>query len=115
MKYFYYDVTDYDYDDEDESNEFEDDGTLDEILQRFYDLSEEDGSFLGLEDEQERVIQFMYNDSNDWLVDIPKTEKKGSWQKHASYDECVALIEKFYSGDTIDISDFTFQTFEDDE
>jgi hypothetical protein len=115
MKYFYYDVTDYDYDDEDESNEFEDDGTLDEILQSFYDLSEEDGSFLGLENEQGKIIQFMWNDNNNWLVDIPKIEKEGSLQKHADYDECVALIKKFYGEDIIDISDFTFQTFEDNE
>jgi hypothetical protein len=116
MKYFYCDITIDDYDDDDGSNDrFEDDGTLDEILQSFYDLTEEDGSFLGLENEHEQVMQFMWNSDNDWIVDIPEMDKEGSLQKHSNYDECIILIEKFYGGNTIDVSDFIFQPFENED
>jgi hypothetical protein len=114
MKYFFYDVTDDEYDDDESNDGFEDDGTIDEILQSFYDLSEEDGSFLGLENEQGQVLQFMWNSNDDWIVDIPEMEKEGSWQKHADYDECVMFIEDFYNEKPIDTSNFVFESFEDD-
>jgi len=115
MKYFHCDITDYN-NDEDESNDvFSADGTLDEILQDFFDLPEEDGSFLGLENEQGQVIQFMWEGDNNWLVDIPVMEKEGSFQKHADYDGCVDFIEQFFNGGTIDISEFTFEPFGDDD
>ena len=114
MKYFYNDVIDDDFEDDEDDDIFEGDGTLDDILHSFYDLSEEDGSFLGLENEQETVIQFMWESDSEWLVDIPDIEKEGSWQKHADYDECILLIEKFFNNNQIDMTCFVFQSFKDD-
>jgi len=114
MKYFYCDITDPDYDDDESDDVFSADGTLDEILQDFFDLSEEDGSFLGLENEQGQVIQFMWEGDNNWLVDIPVMEKEGSFQKHADYDGCVDFIEQFFNGIAVDTSKFIFEPFDDD-
>jgi hypothetical protein len=115
MKYFFYDATDDEYDDDESNDGFKSNGTIDEILQSFYDLSEEAGSFLGLENEQGLVLQFMRNSDDKWLIDIPEAEKEGSWQKYADYDECVSLIEDFYNEKPVDITKFTFESYHSQE
>ncbi|AIY14023.1 hypothetical protein [Cellulophaga baltica] len=71
---------------------------LDEILTEFYQLSEQEGSFIGIKTETE-PIQFAYETQDKWLVDVPYDIKNRlTLQKYASYDECVEIIKQVYSG-----------------
>jgi hypothetical protein len=86
---------------------------LEFALELFYELTDEEGSFFGITDTNNtKCIQFIFVEQDDWIVDIPDMDKEGSYQKHADYDACVHLIEKFYNGEAIDTSGFIFQAFE---
>ncbi len=89
MKVFLYDI---ETDEEREPEEY----TLDEALEEFYYLSEEEDSFLGIIDDEDRCIQFLFVSDNKWLVDIPRVAENYTLQKYADYDECVAMIKKVY-------------------
>lgn len=94
MKIFLYDTeTDYEA--------INDEADLEKALEKFYELSDEDGSFFGVSNNNDIVIQFAWVDDNKWLVDIPIEVGKYSLQKYANYDECVDLIKSFYQGKSI--------------
>jgi hypothetical protein len=57
-----------------------------------------DGDFLGLELAGGETIQFMYNEDESIHVDIPDTEKAGSYTKTVDIDECVQMIRDIYGG-----------------
>ncbi len=91
MKIFLYDVeSDY------EVTDYEVD--LEKALDEFYELSDEDGSFFGVKDNNDTTLQFSWESDDKWLVDIPVELGKYSLQKYASYDECVELIKSYYEG-----------------
>lgn len=78
--------------------------SLEETLKEFYNLSDKDGSFLGIRMENKQIIQFSYESNNMWLVDIPLRSsfdiEQVSLQKYADYDECVSIISNtFYHKD----------------
>lgn len=94
MKVFLYDVeTDYEFDDSQTNDETD----LETALDEFYNLSEEDGSFFGVIDEQDNCIQFVWEAQDKWLVDIPKPPSFLNLQKFADYDECVDIIKKYFT------------------
>ena len=70
---------------------------LEEALDEFYALSDEDGSFFGVTDNN-TILQFAWEGDDKWLVDIPVEPGIFSLEKYASYDECVDLIKSFYQG-----------------
>lgn len=72
---------------------------LEEALDEFYALSDEDGSFFGIEDSNNKILQFSWEDDNKWLIDIPVEPGKYSLQKYANYEECIDLIKNFYQGE----------------
>lgn len=82
MKYWYYDIQNED------SEEIEGNGKLDEIINDFYYLSEEEGSFFGLENNENEILQFAWS-HDKWIADIPIPKENGSFQKKLNYDECV--------------------------
>ena len=93
MKVFLYDIeTDYEFDDSQTNDETD----LETALDEFYTLSEEDGSFFGIIDDFDKCIQFAYTENKNWLVDIPNPPSFDNLQAYATYDECIALIEKVY-------------------
>ncbi|MGF7108289.1 hypothetical protein [Treponema pedis] len=74
---------------------------LQTALQCFYELTDESDNFFGLVDDDDKCIQFMYLDTDEWLVDIPCPPDFVNWQKTADYDECVAIIKEVYKNNRI--------------
>ncbi|MDR2967702.1 MAG: hypothetical protein LBU74_07115 [Methanobacteriaceae archaeon] len=103
MKYYYSDVN--------EISEIEDDGNLEDILKSFNYLSRENGSFLVLENNKREILQFICEDDDMWIADIPKMEDNGSFQAKLNVEECITLIKDFYNEILIDTHDFTFIPF----
>lgn len=73
-------------------------GELENVLTEFYELTEDDGSFLGLENDDGKILQFAWEGDDKWLVDIPYSESMTTLQKFASYDECVQIIKDVFRG-----------------
>lgn len=71
--------------------------SLDLVLDKFYDLSENENSFLGLKKSENDIIQFAYLKENIWLVDIPVLVEKGSYVKECEYHDCVDIIKNYYT------------------
>ncbi len=91
MKIFLYDAeTDY--------KETDYEVELDIALDEFYELSDTDGSFFGVMDNNDKILQFAWEGDDKWLVDIPIEPGKYSLQKYVSYDEGVDLIKGYYQG-----------------
>ena len=84
---------------------------LNEALAEFESLPEIEGCFFGVIDEQDRVIQFIYNADGRLDVDIPLEERQGSLcKKGVSVDECRKLVIDCEKGVRIDaISGLEFQ------
>ena len=77
-------------------NSVDDDLDLEEALEEFYYLTDVEGTFFGIEDSEERCIQFAWISQDKWLVDIPKPPDFVNYQKYADYDECVEMIKRVY-------------------
>ena len=56
-------------------------------------LKEED-DFLGVIDNEDRVIQFMRSAADDFLVEIPDFDARNSLQRHLSTEETLELIAR---------------------
>lgn len=97
MKYNYYDAN---YDEE----VYEDDN-LEMILHDFHKLYAE-RSFLTIENKEKEILQFMLEEGDKWLADIPKMDQGKILQKYVSTEEACILIEKFYNNEVIDTKDF---------
>ena len=65
----------------------------DEIIDSFYKLYDEDGSFWGIEDNEGKILQFCWLYSDTWLVDIPVPPDFINYQKKADYEECILIIK----------------------
>lgn len=97
MKIFYYDA--------ESQNNFVDDESIesiDEVIEEFFYLSDEEGSFFGLVSENEQVVQFGWEKEDIWHVDIPlkstfeSDDIRTSLQKFSNYDECINIIKNVY-------------------
>lgn len=90
------------YDKETENGFDEEVLSLEEAIEEFYYLSDEDGSFFGLVSENRQVIQFSWEKEDIWNVDIPlkstfqSDDTRTSLQKYANYDECINIIKNVY-------------------
>ena len=104
MKYFYSDVND-------PFSDISKEGDLGDILKSFVDLSKENGSFLGLINDNGLILQFMCEGEDEFIADIPKIESNGSFQKNLNFKMCIDLIEDFYNEILIDTNDFRFVSF----
>lgn len=104
MIFWYYDILD------ENGEKVEGNGELGEIIEAFYYLSEEEGSFFGLENHVSIILQFAFSDDR-WIADIPRPKENGSFKKILDYEECVALIEEFYNTKKITRDGFTFETY----
>ena len=70
--------------------------TFEKTLEKFYNLSEDERSFLGIKTNENTTIQFQWLKENMWLIDIPQIPKRGSLQKKCEYDECVNIIKSIF-------------------
>jgi hypothetical protein len=60
-------------------------------------ILKEEEDFLGVIDNEDRVIQFMRSATDDFLVEIPDLEAKNSLQRHLSTEETLELIARLPS------------------
>lgn len=82
--------------------------TLDDVLNRFYNLSEADGSFLGIKNEFNKIRQFAWINDNVWQLDIPEIAEMGSYQKECTYEECVTIIKSLFQNSSWQIPEGVF-------
>ena len=69
-----------------------------QALDIFNNLPEEDGSFLGLVDENEDSLQFMKYNKYVWLIEIPKPDLGGSYQGYFTKNKCRKIISEIFTG-----------------
>lgn len=71
---------------------------LGEALTEFYELSDEMGTFFGIQTDN-GLIQFAWEDEDKWLVEVPNDSKNRKFlQRFATYDECVEIIKSIFEG-----------------
>lgn len=71
---------------------------LTDALHEFQILSRDHGSFYGIKSSPV-IIQFAWEEADNWLVDIPFDMSKGiALQKHATTAACVEIIIQIFSG-----------------
>lgn len=71
--------------------------SFDLVLDKFYNLSETENSFLGIKTKDDNVIQFSCIREDVWLTDIPIITEKGSFERECEFQECVEIIKSCYS------------------
>ena len=101
MKVYYQDY----YLDEGIASDDPREGDLEFALNTFYDLTDEENNFFGIEDNAGKCIQFMWESQDKWLVDIPQAPSNISFQKYSDYEECVVMIKETYRKNSITIFD----------
>lgn len=80
-----------------------------QALQSFGELTDAEDNFWGIFDDEDKTLQFM-STGDDWLADIPVSDKKGSYIKHCSFDECLVLIAAAIAKNKVEVpADFTFE------
>ncbi len=78
----------------------------------FHDLLGETENFLGLVDDDDNCIQFLYEAENNWLVDIPNPPGFENLQAYVTNEECLALIEDTFTQNKITNSFTVIALFE---
>lgn len=83
---------------------------LEAILEIWDALSREPGTFLGIVCPNGVSLQFMWDDPETIQLDIPVPERKGSWCKPATFEECrETLVAASQGGDPREIQGLEFQ------
>ena len=88
------------------------DAMKEQVLEIFKELPEDDGSFLGVINDDNITIQFSNYNRFVWLVDIPIITKKGSYQVFLTKKKCQDLIIGLFSGlNPLKINGLSFEKF----
>ena len=64
----------------------------------FDNLPEDDGSFVGVVDENLESLQFMKYNKYVWLIEIPKPDLGGSYQGYFTKNKCRKIISEVFDG-----------------
>jgi len=81
-----------------------------QALDIFNNLSEDDGSMIGLVDDENEALQFMKYNKYVWLIEIPKPELGGSYQGYFTKNKCRKIISEIFAG--LPLSQVTGLSFE---
>lgn len=88
------------------------DAVLEQALDVFEQLPEDDGSSFGIVNETNTVIQFSKFNKFVWLVEIPDLPKNGTHQTHCNRNQCIRMIEDIFGGaDPFTLSEFKFESY----
>jgi hypothetical protein len=71
-----------------------------EALSEWDGLSNEPGSFFGIESAHHPAVQFMWEDADRVTIDVPVPDMGGSWTKQSDYDECCKVIKSIWDGES---------------
>ncbi len=75
---------------------------LETVLNAFRNLPADRSSFLGLENNAGKILQFAWEDQNKWLVDIPDMQTMTAKQRFATDNDCIEIITGIFSGRTFE-------------
>ncbi len=73
-------------------------GSVWQVLEIFEHLPEDDGSFLGLQNEDKASIQISKYNKYVWLIEMPVPEKGGSFQGFYTRIKVKEIIESLFNG-----------------
>lgn len=85
---------------------------LEQALEVFESLPEDDGSSMGLVTDEGIVLQFRKYNKFMWLVEIPDMSKHGVYQAIVNRNQCIRFIEDVFSGaNPFSVIQFKFESF----
>lgn len=88
------------------------DAVLEQAMDIFEQLPEDDGSSFGIVNDKNIVIQFSKYNKFLWLVEIPDMSRNGIHQSFCNRHQCIRLIEDIFSGaDPFTLSEFKFESY----
>lgn len=88
------------------------DAVLEQALEVFMQLPEDDGSTFGIVNEQNVVVQFSKYNKFLWLVEIPDVKNNGIHQAFCNRNQCLRFLEDLFSGaDPFTLSEFKFESY----
>lgn len=61
-------------------------------------LSVSDGSFLGIITPEKNIVQFIYNEKHELILDIPDEDRIASYTKQVTMEECLQIIRDTFAG-----------------
>ncbi|SFG72307.1 hypothetical protein [Prevotella sp. KH2C16] len=83
-----------------------------EAIKLYKELSEKDGTFIGIYYDGDKFVQFAWETAGFWLMEIPQMEKDGALHKYVGYRECIELIRDIYKGADPNLTDgLHFESF----
>lgn len=88
--------------------------SVEQALEIFENLPQDDGSSMGLVNEDNIAVLFQKYNRFMWLVEIPIFAKNGSFQVICTPDQCKRIIKEIFDGaDPFSVADFTFESYLD--
>lgn len=88
------------------------DAGIEQTLEIFDSIPENDGSSFGVVNDHGLVIQFHKYNKFMWLVEIPDLSKHGAYQAICNPNQCVRLLKEVFDGaDPFGVFDFKFESF----
>ncbi|MFA7447724.1 MAG: hypothetical protein WCY77_04745 [Weeksellaceae bacterium] len=85
--------------------------SLEQALEVFEYLPEDDGSSMGFIHEDNIVIQILKYNRFLWLIEIPVFAENGAFQATCNRNQCKRIIARLFSGDDpFSICDFKFES-----
>lgn len=85
---------------------------LEQALEIFEQLPQDDGSTFGIVNESNVIIQFSKYNKFMWLVEIPDVNNHGIHQAICNHNQCLRIIEDLFSGaDAMNVTEFKFHSY----
>ena len=73
-------------------------GSVWQALDIFENLPEDDGSFIGIVDENGEALQFIKYNKYVWLIEIPKPDLGGAYQGYFTKNKCRRIMMEVFEG-----------------
>lgn len=74
-----------------------------QALEIFTSLNDSTENFFGIIDDSEKTMQFLLEDQDKWLVEIPNLPSLVNDQKVATFYECIEIITKIFEENKVSI------------
>lgn len=94
------------------SMDFPLEATLEQAIDVFEELPQNDGSFFGLITKVNKMVLFKKFNRFFWLVEIPDFEQHGNYQALCNKNQCIRLLSAMFAEkDPQEVIDFVFESF----